>query len=99
MMLTVALLGPSEFASAITFGRCTARFRKSPFRQRLPAYCAVLILDATVPNFSTRGSVAVLSVGYFLGNQRPTGSRRPAATTPPAFPRGGAGWGVSLPAA
>src|SRR6266566_7473949 len=39
MMLMPVSLVPSEFAWAITFGRCTARFCRSLFRRGLPTYC------------------------------------------------------------
>src|SRR5439155_19404117 len=50
MMLMLVSPVPSEFAWAITFGRCMARFLKSLFRRGLPSYCVVWIARVFSPN-------------------------------------------------
>ena len=57
-----------EFAWAITFGRCIARFRRSLFRQGLPSYCGVWIARAFSP------SVDIISLDRLCLDRAPTPS-------------------------
>src|SRR5438132_14401901 len=68
MMLMPVSLVPSEFAWAITFGRCTARFCRSLFRRGLPTYCVVWIARVFSPNVGDFCSVAVVLTWLLLSS-------------------------------
>src|SRR6266566_7065042 len=78
MMLMLMLVSPvpSEFAWAITFGRCMARFLKSLFRRGLPSYCVVWIARVFSPNVGDFCSVAVVLTGLLRRLER---SNRPGS--------------------